>query len=366
MKKKKLMVLTMSAVLAATTLLAGCGSKSTSTSTGNSKDKDYTVKLGYYNCDHMTAACIAKDAGIFDKLGLKVEVTGNGKVPEAMAAGKMDMGYIGSGGLIAAQLKGSPIAIAANNHKGGSYYLVASNNIKTPQDLVGKKLAIGSKPEQSATWIEMTKKLGIPAEGKNYAPVDMSGLKDKYLAFKTGKIDGYTTCDPWGSMAEYEKTGKIMATYATIDGEYGVCCVLSANKKFAEEHPELAKKMIQAHVEAMQYIYLHPVKSSKIFAKNYSIPEEVALMTIYKKTVGEGRTLTWNLETKNLEHEIVSLKKSGEITGDPKISDLYLDKLNKEANVGDFDKFVKEKVTPVFPEGMTYEQWKQKAMEIDK
>ena len=108
-KKKRLMVLVMSAALAATTLLAGCGAKSTTTSTDNSKDKDYTVKLGYYNCDHMTAACIAKDAGIFDKLGVKVEVTGNGKVPEAMAAGKMDVGYIGTGGLIAVQLKGSPI-----------------------------------------------------------------------------------------------------------------------------------------------------------------------------------------------------------------------------------------------------------------
>jgi len=29
----------------------------------------------------MTAACIAKDTGIFDELGMKVNVTGNGKVP---------------------------------------------------------------------------------------------------------------------------------------------------------------------------------------------------------------------------------------------------------------------------------------------
>ena len=48
------------------------------------EDADYTVNLGYYNCDHMTAACVGKDSGIFKALGMKVEITGNGKVPEAI------------------------------------------------------------------------------------------------------------------------------------------------------------------------------------------------------------------------------------------------------------------------------------------
>ena len=36
------------------------------------EDADYTVNLGYYNCDHMTAACVGKDSGIFKALGMKV------------------------------------------------------------------------------------------------------------------------------------------------------------------------------------------------------------------------------------------------------------------------------------------------------
>lgn len=71
-------------------LVVGCGSEKTGLDA--SKTDDYTVNLGYYNCDHMVGACIAKDAGIFDELGLKVNVTGNGQVPEAMAAAKMDVG----------------------------------------------------------------------------------------------------------------------------------------------------------------------------------------------------------------------------------------------------------------------------------
>ncbi len=366
MNKKKITAIVMGMVMVTSSFLTGCGSKSTSSTGDGNKDKDYVVKLGYYNCDHMTAACIGKDAGIFDKLGLKVEVTGNGKVPEAMAAGKMDVGYIGSGGLIASQMKGSPIMVAANNHIGGSYYLVVKNSIKDPKDLIGKKLAIGSKPENDLSWVEMSKKLNIPVEGKNYAPVDMSGLKDKYLAFKTDKIDGYTTCDPWGSMAEYEKTGHIMATYAEPDGQWGACCFYSMNTKFAKEHPELAKKMILAHTQSMEYIYNHPVKSAKIFAKNYNVPEEVALMTIYKKTVGEGRTLTWKITPEYIKHEIKEQLKVKGIEKEPKYEDIVQDKLLKESGADDFDKFIKEKIDPVFQIGMTYEQWKNKAMEVDK
>ncbi|MCS4467699.1 hypothetical protein JTS96_00530 [Clostridium botulinum] len=57
-------------------------------------------------------------------------------------------------------------------------------------------------------------------------------------------MDGFTCCDPWGSMAEYEKTGHIIATADKIVGEdkWGECCVYSMNTKFQKEHPELAKK----------------------------------------------------------------------------------------------------------------------------
>ena len=57
------------------------------------EDASYTVNLGYYNCDHMTAACIGKDSGIFKALGMKVKITGNRKIPKAMSAGRMDMAY---------------------------------------------------------------------------------------------------------------------------------------------------------------------------------------------------------------------------------------------------------------------------------
>lgn len=138
------------------------------------------------------------------------------------------------------------------------------------------------------------------------------------------------------------------------------------NEDFAEEHPDLAKKMIKAHTEAIEYIYENPVKAAKIFADNYGVEEEVALMTIYRKTVGEGRTLTWNIDKKNSQDEIDYCKEVGTMVDiDPNPDDFIKTDLLEECGADDFDTFIKDKVDPVFPLGMSYKDWKKKAEEQD-
>jgi len=336
-------------------------------------DKDYVVKLGYYNCDHMTAAPVAKDAGIFDELGLKVEVIGNAKVPEAMAAGQMDLGYIGFERTVRAHLKGCPIFIGAMNHLGGSYYLVLRNDIyeqyqKDRRVLLGKKLALGTEPEKnSPEWVTFTGKIGLPPDGKNYETFNMSD-KDEFLAMKTGKLDGYMTCDPWGSMAEHDRSGRIVPEFTITrmpSGKWGACCVLSVNRNFAEAHPELARKMILAHSKAIQFIYTHPLRTAEIFAKNYSVPLEVALMTIFRKTVAEDRTMRWDIHEENIR-EAVAWNLGTKTLDQAAATNDYTDtRYLREAGTEDFERFIREKVDPVFPLGMSYPDWKKKAYAVE-
>jgi len=329
---------------------------------GCSKSSE-VINLGYYNCDHMTAAPIAKDMGFFKELGLNVSVTGNGKVPEAMAAGKMDAGYIGTEGMMRAHLKGAPIVIAANNHLGGAVYLVAGNHIKTPRDLIGKKVALGIDPEKkNSAWVNIALKLNLPKEGKHYQTFKMSD-NDEYLAMKTGKLDGMSTCDPWGSMAEYEKTGRILGIEEKLPGgDWGSCCVFAMHSDFAKKRPESARKMIQAHVKAIKFIYTNPIKASKIFAVNYMVPEEVGLMTIYKKTVSEGRTLTWEINKKYLKDEMNYQLKVGTLDAAPEMDKLVYDNNLKESGVDDFNSFIKKEIDPVYPVTLSYAEWKKIAV----
>lgn len=334
----------------------------------SAEDAGYTINMGYYNCDHMTAACIGKDAGIYDALGLKVNLTGNGNVPEAMSAGKMDVGYAGWTTTLRAVPKGTPLFIAAQNHTGGAEYLVASKEIKSAADLVGKKVSFGTDPEKdSINWAEWADQLGIPVDITKYENFNMSD-QDEYFALKAGKLDAYICCDPWGSMAEYEDTGWVVIRQNTMrDGQLGTCCKVAMHKDFAQAHPELAKRVLLAHTLSIQYMYLHPYKAAEIFAKNYNVPLEVGLMTMWKKTNEEGRTISWDLVMDELKNQLAVMQKY-DVQSDINTVNVedYVDTSYLEASgAKDFKTFIKEEVDPLFPLGMSYADWKEKAKTVD-
>ena len=320
----------------------------------------YTIQLGYYNCDHMTAGAIGKDLGLYKTLGMNVNVTGSGNVPTAFTAGQMDVGYVGVGTIEQAVVAGAPIISVADNFLGGSYYLVVSNSIDItkPWMLLGKKIAIGDKPEiNNSSWVDMATRLNIPKEGANYQTVTITGDSNKYLALAAGQIDAYTCCDPWGSMAVYNKVGQIMATFLDVlETGKADCCVLSMRKSFPTDHPDLAKRMVLAHTQALSAMYTHPVKSAVSFSKNYGVPLEVAMMTIYNKTVKEGRMMTWKSDdlVTRLDNTFAYYKKIGMVayqTLSPAKNWVDLSLLNA-CGADDFTTFIKTQVDPVYPLGM--------------
>ncbi|PPS21293.1 ABC transporter substrate-binding subunit SaoX [Brachyspira murdochii] len=332
-------------------------------------DKKYKINLGYYNCDHMTAACVGEDTGIFKALGLNVTVTGNGNVPEAMSAGQMDMAYAGFTTTLNAVKNKVPLFIAAENHTGGAEYFVVSKDINKPEDLLNKRISMGANAETvNLNWAEWTEQLNIPRDTTYYENFSMSD-SDAYFAFKLGQLDGYGACDPWGSMAEYENTGKILKRQNTdreIDG-HGTCCKVCMNYNFAKAHPKLAERILLAHAMSIEYMYLHPYKAAQIFAENYNVPLEVGLMTLWKKLNEEGRTITWKLNRDYVHNQMKTMKKLG-VRDDINSLDIddYID-LSYFDNCGakDFDVFLKEEVDPIFPLGMSYEEWRAKAVGVD-
>lgn len=343
------------------------------------EEKERVVELGFRDCDHMVAACIGEAAGIYENLGIKVNVTKTGKVYEAMAAGKMDCAYMGFSSLVNSVYKGAPICIAAGNHTGGSWYLVASNDIESPEDLIGTKMAIGSNAEKSPSWHEVAKDVNIPIETDNYEVYDMSD-QDEYFAFKAGKLDAFTCCDPWGSYAEHEGIGKILATsWGAASGntsgeDAGIHCCFGFNTDFIEEYPNLATRLMYAHILSVQYMYQHPYRSAEIFSDYFGVPIEVSLRTIWVKMIEEGRTITWDLVDNNFNVFLDEYIRHGIEPED--IPPLELDNLEKvwvkepmenamACGAPNFETFISEKVDPVFPIGMSFEDFLEVAKEID-
>lgn len=337
-------------------------------------EKNYTIEMGYNNCDHMVAALIGEYVGIYDALGLKVNITKTSKIMEAMASGEMDVGYQGINGAIRSVNNGAQLFMAAANHLGGSRYLVVNNDIKSPEDLIGKDLAIGSGAIHSPEWLRWADELNIPRELDNYNVIDMAQA-DAVFALKAGQIDGFSCCDPYASQAEFEGFGYAIATEwganvseDMVDG-WGMCCIYCMSKEFEKKCPELARRLIIAHSLAVEYLYLHPYNAAMIFAEGFGTAPDVGLRTVYMKTVAEGRTITWQFSEENLENYINYYYEYGvaeeEIPNINSITKFMSTKLLGEAEIRDFNDFVEEKVDPVFPVGMTYLEWLRKAKIID-
>ncbi|MEG0227842.1 MAG: ABC transporter substrate-binding subunit SaoX [Lachnospiraceae bacterium] len=344
----------------------------------NAAEKDRTVEMGYYNCDHMVGSIIGDKAGIYKALGLKVNVTKSAETLKALSSGQMDVGYTGIEGAILSVNKGAPFFMAAGNHVGGSRYLVVSNDIKEPKDLVGKTLAITSEPDIDPEWLTWAEKLGIPAEASSYNIVEMSG-QDALFALKAGKIDGFSCCDPYASITEFEGFGHIagigwgaanVEENTNTDDAWGLCCIYAMSNDFKEKCPELARRLVFAHEMAIKFMYEHPYNAAMMFADGFDVDPYVALRTIYMKTVAEGRTITWSFSKKNIDNYINYYTQYSQIPAEdiPKVDDIskfMSTELLEDAGTEDFGKFITEKVDPIMPLGMTFEDWYNKAKELD-
>ena len=345
------------------------------------EEKNYVVEMGYNNCDHMVAAIIGEKAGIYKAMGLNVNVTKSGETVKALVSGAMDIGYIGVGA--AALSQDPPYFIASANHTGGSRYLVVSNDITEPSQIEGKTLAMTSTPEGNSEWRAWARDYDVSFNAEDYNIVSM-GQQDAMFALKAGQIDGFVCCDPYASIAEFEGFGHIMFTSWGInmpeDGslpksdDWARCCTLAMNKDFANQHPELARRLVYAHMLSIKYLYEHPYNASMMFADGFDCDPYVGLRTVYMKTVAEGRTITWHWTQANLQNDEdfdTQFTNPSIIEKDICYTNIFEASLKRateladSAGLDDFDSYIKEKVDPISPLGITFEDWYDHAKTID-
>ena len=158
----------------------------------NDTEKDYTIEMAYNNCDHMVAAIIGEESGLYDALGLKINVTKSGETLKGLTSGQVDVGYNGIEGVILAVNQGAPLFMAAANHLGGSEYLVVSNDITDPSQIEGKTLAIDAECNINPQWLNWCAEYGFSDQPSDYNIVNM-GAQDAMVALKAGQIDGFKT-----------------------------------------------------------------------------------------------------------------------------------------------------------------------------
>jgi ABC-type nitrate/sulfonate/bicarbonate transport system substrate-binding protein len=176
--------------------LAACSDDDKPAAGGSTGVSPVTFQLGWLaNVENM-GVYVADDAGYFTKAGLKTTIVPGGpsvSVGPLIASGKAFVGLDSVDTIARARKEGAPLkVVGATLQKNPSAVMsLAKNPIRTPQDLVGKRLGV----QQSGTEIynAFFKANGVDPKSVKYVPVQfdpaplVNGDVDAFASFLTSQ-----------------------------------------------------------------------------------------------------------------------------------------------------------------------------------
>ncbi|MBI6924184.1 taurine ABC transporter substrate-binding protein [Pseudomonas putida] len=196
------------------------------------------AKVAQVDGDYETATKASIDWRKFDN---------GADVITAVASGDVQIGYLGSSPLAAAATRKLPIeTFLIATQIGAGEALVVRDKIKTPQDLVGKKVAVPFVSTGHYSLLAALKHWNIdPAKVQilNLAPPAI------IAAWKRGDIDATYVWDP--ALGVAKETGKVLITSGEL-GKAGAPTFDAwiVRKDFASKHPDVVRAFAQVTLQA--------------------------------------------------------------------------------------------------------------------
>ncbi|MGB8355870.1 MAG: ABC transporter substrate-binding protein [Chthoniobacteraceae bacterium] len=303
--------------------------------TGKARAAEKTViRFGHFpNITHLQALVAhnlsRQGKGWFEqRLGPDVEIqwftyNAGPSAMEAVFARSIDLTYVGPGPALNAysKAKGTEIRIIAGAANGGAALVVQPDqNLKTPADFRGKKIAtpqLGNTQDISCRAWLISGGLNITQLGGD-AQVLPTQNPDQLSLFQAKKVDAVWTVEPWVSRLESEAGGKVL-----VEEPDTSTTVLVSSVAFLEDHRDLAKKIAQAHRDLTDWIVKNPEEAQKIAnaellaeTRNAMSPELIA--HAWKRII-----FTSDMPNKAVEAFVANSLKSGFMKAAPDLSRLF-------------------------------------------
>ena len=226
------------------------------------------------NVVHMPVI-VAKDLGLYKKAGLDVETVSLGdgvKVYRALLAGNIDFGLTPGAPTIIGRSNGATVKALSANLPKFEASLVVRANIKTMEDLKGKRIGIqepggfsdilsrsvlraGKIDAKEVNFVAIASE-DVPALVANQVDTAILHVEQEMLA-KTKVPDLHAIARMW------ELQPKTLYTF------------LSATEKTLKDKPDVTEKVVAATIEATRIMYSDKAKVLPIMVKNTGYPEKV-------------------------------------------------------------------------------------------
>jgi NitT/TauT family transport system substrate-binding protein len=210
------------------------------------------------------ATWVAFDAGYFKKYGLDVNlvlIRSAATITSALIAGETPMIQLGGNGTIQAALQGADTVNVLTLVSIIPQSLVVTPDIKTADDLKGKRFGVSRFGALSDLVIRRyLRKFGLDP-GKDVTIVQVGGIPELLAAMKAGAISGGSLSPPVLTAAK--KAGfKEFGDFESLDYKYPAVAI-ATTKSFIQRQRAAALNFLRAEIEG-----IHAIRTQKNFAVN--------------------------------------------------------------------------------------------------
>jgi NitT/TauT family transport system substrate-binding protein len=208
------------------------------------------------------ATWVAYDAGFFKKYGLDVDlvlIRSAATITAALIAGETPMIQLGGNGTIQAALQGADTVNVQTLVSIIPQSLVVTPEIKSPEDLKGKRVGVSRFGALSDLVIRRyLRKFGLdPA--KDVTIVQVGGIPELLAAMKAGAISGGSLSPPVLTAAK--KAGfKELGDFESLDYKYPAVAI-ATTRSFIQRQRPTALNFLRAEIEG-----IHGIRTQKNFA----------------------------------------------------------------------------------------------------
>ena len=225
---------------------------------------------------------VALDAGEFKKAGLEVDpvmISGGSKSMQALLSGGLDFAHVSGGVSVQANLSGADVTILATAANSMSAGVIAAKDIKTFQDLRGKKIGIASFGGNNDIGLRFAfKKNGINPD-KDVTFLQMGGERNRLTALERGAIAATIMSPPGLFVAEaqgYSRLGDLNA----MGMRYPELSIVG-RKRDLKERRDLVRRYLRAYLESVRVMKANRDLTVRVIEKYIHVGSKTEALKTY-------------------------------------------------------------------------------------
>ncbi|MBI4406996.1 MAG: ABC transporter substrate-binding protein [Candidatus Kerfeldbacteria bacterium] len=233
-----------------------------------------TVRVGYFpNITHAQPLVGLADGSFQKELGdVEIETFTFNAGPaeiEALFADQIDIAYIGPSPALNGfvQSEGAALKIVAGSMSGGASFVVqpelaAAYRTAGDSAFIGKTFA---SPQQGNTQ-DVSLRTYFQSKGLlEQVTISPMANADQISLFQQQQLDGSWVPEPWVSRLVSEAGGEVLVDERDLwpNGSFATTVIIVSND-FLEQHPDVVKQWLTAHVTVTDWINAHPTEAQAI------------------------------------------------------------------------------------------------------